>query len=433
MSSHEQFPDLGHVDVDHHKGVSNEPDDDYSPTVASTVSGTRNILRTDSDGARPKEIPYLVQEATLHQSLQMGQENMDPSYFKEISRMSKGVWEAYTRQRVVALCFTGMTGTQILGYIKTLQTNKRSTAQSVPFHDQVCCIEIESDSQSRDFGTFVPDGNEDAGRQALVVNLLHADTPLTGDHKIVKDAAEDVGYAYCQRYHVDGPIMVAALICKSLVRLVVKLGPTTGSCPPFSDLLAKVLKSDEVRGVARWSRLKYLEVTTQGSETEFLIPPSVKELVVHNAHLHNNFRVQQRTNKAISKLQKLTVDGGDVGGQLVTMVKTLVETGTVPELSFIKVEESELDSAATEALFDSCRIHLNDVLEHVVVDLRYRVDDFFERVWRKRPAAEHRAVDSCRLPRSEIVARCEHVSFPLPHGLHNTSDCTLPLPELRDL
>jgi hypothetical protein len=87
MSSHEQFPDLGHVDVDHHKGVSNEPDDDYSPTVASTVSGTRNILRTDSDGARPKEIPYLVQEATLHQSLQMGQENMDPSYFKEISRV----------------------------------------------------------------------------------------------------------------------------------------------------------------------------------------------------------------------------------------------------------------------------------------------------------------------------------------------------------
>jgi hypothetical protein len=352
----------------------------YPPRSICSLSQYHLDMNT-STSADP-HFSYLVQLGVLEATLAMSSSAKIRSNVLAAALVSKGTWEAYTRSNSVKLDFTNWTGTRIAGIIPLLLSTHRATRYALSYYEQVCSIEIHSDNQASDFGDLLPIGAEDAGRRQLAATLMRpvgSYNPI--HHTAVSSAEEDVGFAYCQRRCVDGPVMVAALLCPNLVRLAVELSPNHDSDVDFSSLLARVFRADEALGITRWHCLRSMELTMTEGVTGLIVPRSVEELTIHNANSTSFTTVHPNASNHpsnYSQMRRLVVvsAGSAMPGEMATLVRTLIETGTLPLLACIQITECELHAGATRAFFDTCRAHIGGVLQEVMVDLLFREDDY---------------------------------------------------------
>jgi hypothetical protein len=311
----------------------------------------------------------------------LSQPQAEMTSFKGLTQVSVGMMEAFTRSKSVEIDFTGWTGIQILDMLERLKSNDRITPYSLPLHDQVRSLQIHADGRRDNYRDVIPAGAEDAGRRVLVANLLRPGTPPSSEYTvIVKKAEEDVGYAYCQGYLIDGPVMVAALLCPNLVRLVVDIGSQSFALE-FSQLLATVLEADEALSITRWPGLKYLDISMGQESVTLIVPLSVEELTLRNATDTSFTTVHPSTGtlpSSHSKMRRLTVHSSveAAPGDMVSLVRTLIETDTLPLLACIQIIESNLHTSATQALLSACKTNLRDSIKEIEIDLLYRADDY---------------------------------------------------------
>ncbi|KAH4938701.1 hypothetical protein HBI39_176480 [Parastagonospora nodorum] len=172
------------------------------------------------------------------------------------------------------------------------------------------------------------------------------------------------------------------MLCPKLTRLVVDVSATNSCALAFPHLLSLVLQADQVLGRVRLNNLTYLEVNMNMEANYFLLPRSVKELVVHVAvkgSFCTDFPVttasESNSHESLHKLQSLNIAGGEDAVNMADFVSALIKMGSVPELAFINITENLVDTSATDALLNACVAYLGLVLEEITVDLTYRPDD----------------------------------------------------------
>ncbi|KAH6510335.1 hypothetical protein HBI81_261150 [Parastagonospora nodorum] len=251
-----------------------------------------------------------------------------------LAKVSKEAYHFASKQVLEDLDFTGWKGMRIATTVTRLAMN---TASAKPNREQVSSIEIRNDDQKTAFSDYVPDGDKDGARRDIVADLFPlGQVSNPASIAMVEKARQDVGYAFNQRHYIDGPILVAAMLCPNLTRLVVDVGATGSYALAFPRLLSLVLQADQVLDRVRWNNLTYLEVNMDMKANCFLLPRSVKELVVHHA-LKDSFSTNfpdTTTSESNSsqprqhKLQRLTIAGGEDAGDMAGFVSALINTGS---------------------------------------------------------------------------------------------------------
>ncbi|KAH3938513.1 hypothetical protein HBH98_249890 [Parastagonospora nodorum] len=324
-----------------------------------------------------------IQVGILEQAIAMAGSpgSRDVAPVLALSKVSKEAYHFASKQVLEDLDFTGWKGMRIATTVTRLATK---IASAKPDCEQISSIEIRNDDQKTAFSDYVPDGDKDGARRDIVADLFPlGQVSNPASIAMVEKARQDVGYAFNQRYYIDGLILVAAMLCPNLTRLVVDVGATRRYSLAFPRLLSLVLQADQVLDRVRWNNLTYLEVNMDMKANCFLLPRSVKELVVHHA-LKDSFSTNfpdTTTSESNSsqprqnKLQRLTIAGGEDAGDMAGFVSALINTGSVPDLAYLYITEYIIDTAATDALLIACANYLGPVLKEITVDLSYRPED----------------------------------------------------------
>jgi hypothetical protein len=169
-------------------------------------------------------------------------------------------------------------------------------------------------------------------------------------------------------------VAVIVVICCAVARLTLNLGRPSGNGLPLSDILTRLLRADETNGISRFPELKYLEIRLQGGEPEFVIPPSIQELIVHCEDLPGANVHLRLPHGCVGSLKSLKID--DICHETnASIAASLVKTGQVPSLAHINLQESALQTEAVMGLFAACQEHLPDILQSITIDLTWRADD----------------------------------------------------------